>query len=113
MRKIDSVWTTYLHHPYLNWQDDYPRYKAKNILGGIDIVVIKVLKPFVLNKNVMPACLPTKPVKPGSKCFSSGWGTTSPFRFGEKVFCNSISYALGFCAKFVCLYLGCGQRGSN
>ena len=34
-------------------------------------------KPFVLKRDhIQPACLPTKPVKIGARCFTSGWGKT-------------------------------------
>ena len=71
-----------MHEPYLHWHDWEPRYKTKNTLG-IDIAVIKVLKAFIYNDIVMGACLPTEPVQPGSACFASGWGTTTPFIWGD------------------------------
>ena len=53
-----------------------PRHKTKGTRP--DIVVIKLKEPFDLNDYVKPACLPTKPIKAGSKCFVSGWGHTKP-----------------------------------
>ena len=59
-----------------------PRHKTKggDGIGGDrpDIVVIKLKEPFELNDYVKPACLPTKPIKAGSKCFVSGWGHSKP-----------------------------------
>ena len=53
-----------------------PRHKIEGTRP--DIVVIKLKEPFDLNDYVKPACLPTKPIKAGSKCFVSGWGHTKP-----------------------------------
>ena len=39
-----------------------------------DIVLMKLVSPFTLNKYVKPACLPSKAITPDSKCYASGWG---------------------------------------
>ena len=70
--------------PYLHYTDDTPQVRTKNVLG-IDIVVIKVLEPFIYNHIVSPACLPIEPIQPGSVCYVSGWGTTKPLIFGKGV----------------------------
>ena len=41
---------------------------------NIDIVLMKLVSPFTLNKYVKPACLPNKAITPDSKCYASGWG---------------------------------------
>ena len=71
-----------MREPYLHWKDEMPHVKTKNPVG-IDFVVIKVLEPFVFNHIVMGACLPSEPVKPGSDCHASGWGSTKPIIFGN------------------------------
>ena len=58
-----------------------PRHKTKGTRP--DIVVIKLKEPFELNDYVKPACLPTKPIKAGSKCFVSGWGHSKPLTHEE------------------------------
>ena len=44
--------------------------------GYPDIVILKVNKPFDINDNVKPACLPTRPVPYDTPCVVSGWGDT-------------------------------------
>jgi len=39
-----------------------------------DITLIKLKKPVVFNKYVMPACLPSTDPKVGSDCYITGWG---------------------------------------
>ena len=47
-----------------------------------DLVILKLRRPFNLVEGlVQPACLPSKAVKHGDTCFTSGWGQTS---FPEK-----------------------------
>ena len=43
-----------------------------------DVAIIEFVTPFELNQNIVPACLPTKPVSSGTVCYASGWGITSP-----------------------------------
>uniref|UniRef100_A0A8D2L2U6 Peptidase S1 domain-containing protein n=1 Tax=Varanus komodoensis TaxID=61221 RepID=A0A8D2L2U6_VARKO len=42
-----------------------------------DIMLIKLLIPACLTKNVQPLSLPTRCPVPGTKCLVSGWGTTT------------------------------------
>ena len=45
---------------------------------GVDLYILELESPFTLIKNlVQPACLPSKPLKYGDTCFTSGWGQTS------------------------------------
>ncbi|XP_062996664.1 trypsin-like [Elgaria multicarinata webbii] len=41
-----------------------------------DIMLVKLLTPVFINKNVQPLTLPTNCVPPGSYCVLAGWGTT-------------------------------------
>ena len=42
-----------------------------------DVVILELQKPFdIIEGLIQPACLPSKPVKPGARCFSSGFGNT-------------------------------------
>ena len=72
-----------MHGRWLDWKEEEPLHKLK--ISGIDIVVIKVVTPFVFNDIVNAACLPTQPIQPGSECYPSGWGTTLPWNFQGKV----------------------------
>ena len=40
-----------------------------------DLVVFELRTPFKRTETVGPACLPKKPVEPGSFCYASGWGS--------------------------------------
>lgn len=40
--------------------------------------MLEVEEPFELNKNVTPACLPSRSAHPNKRCVVSGWGNTSP-----------------------------------
>jgi len=41
-----------------------------------DIMLLKLERPLTFNDGVSPVCLPPqfKPVAPGTRCFSTGWG---------------------------------------
>jgi len=39
-----------------------------------DITLLKLSRPAIFNKYVMPACLPTTDPKVGSDCYITGWG---------------------------------------
>ena len=41
-----------------------------------DIALLILESPFEINEHVKPACLPNKPIPPGTKCYLSGWGQT-------------------------------------
>ena len=41
-----------------------------------DIALLVLESPFEINEHVKPACLPNKPIPPGTKCYLSGWGQT-------------------------------------
>ena len=78
MRRIKKVWSTFQNGPILDPLDSSPSTPPKKILNWRpDIVVMKLRAAFELNKFVMPVCLPKKEVKPGTKCFASGWGNIS------------------------------------
>ena len=47
--------------------------------------MIELRQPFIFNNYVQPACLPTKKIKPGSTCYTSGWGSTKATKIDEKV----------------------------
>ncbi|XP_028652793.1 plasminogen [Erpetoichthys calabaricus] len=52
----------------------------KLVLGpnGVDIALIKLSRPAIINKAVLPACLPKKDymVPTGTECYVTGWGET-------------------------------------
>ncbi|KAG2468018.1 PLMN protein, partial [Polypterus senegalus] len=52
----------------------------KLVLGpnGVDIALIKLARPAIINKAVLPACLPKKDymVPTGTECYVTGWGET-------------------------------------
>ena len=51
-------------------------HESKHAFPFFDMVVIEFEEPFVLRPGLIePACLPTKEVKIGTKCYASGWGT--------------------------------------
>ena len=42
-----------------------------------DMVILELQSPFdIIEGLIQPACLPSKPIKPGARCFGSGWGYT-------------------------------------
>jgi len=46
--------------------------------GKPDFIIMELKRPFTLIEGfVQPACLSSKPLKPGQQCFASGWGHTS------------------------------------
>ena len=60
--------------------------------GKPDLVILELRRPFTLVEGfVQPACLPSKPVKHGDTCFTSGWGQTS---FPEATPANNLKVAL-------------------
>ena len=77
-RIIEKVWTTYQSQPILSSLDEKLPPPVINNEQRPDIAVIKLTKPFDLNKYVIPVCLPEKELEPGSECFASGWGHTKP-----------------------------------
>ena len=44
-----------------------------------DIAIIELQNEFVLTDKILPACLPTKSIVPGTLCYASGWGVTKPW----------------------------------
>ena len=48
-----------------------------------DIVIIELKTQFFPTDEILPACLPTKPIEPGSLCYASGWGVTQPWKIGS------------------------------
>ena len=48
-----------------------------------DIAIIELQNEFVLTDEILPACLPTKSIDPGSLCYASGWGVTQPWKIGS------------------------------
>ena len=48
-----------------------------------DIAIIEVKSPFILINGIKPACLPAKPIEPGSMCYASGWGITKSTNLQE------------------------------
>ena len=51
-------------------------HKSKHPYPDFDMLIIEFEEPFVLRPGLIePACLPTKEVKIGTKCYASGWGT--------------------------------------
>ena len=50
-----------------------------------DIAIIELQNEFVLTDNILPACLPTKPIVPGTLCFASGWGVTKSWEAGSNL----------------------------
>ena len=44
-----------------------------------DFAIIELETPFKFNENIRPACLPAKPVEPGTTCYISGWGRDIPY----------------------------------
>ena len=52
----------------------YPRFHS-------DLVVLELDEPFPYKQGkIKPACLPTLPVEFGSRCYTSGWGSSSCYR---------------------------------
>ena len=49
-----------------------------------DIVVLELERPFDITDHIKPACLPTKPIVPRSRCYATGWGLTQPWKIGEE-----------------------------
>ena len=48
-----------------------------------DIAIIELQYEFVLTDQILPACLPTKPIVPGTLCYASGWGVTQSWKTGS------------------------------
>jgi Trypsin len=75
--------------PYIEATQQMRNVIAINRLGGnmaytgnltnylFDIAVLEVDVPFILNKQVIPAKLPTVNTPVGTNLFVSGWGATS------------------------------------
>ena len=75
---MSKVFCTFLEAPLMYSFDSLPQiYNFRP-----DIVVIELERPFQITDRVKPACLPAKPVVPGSRCYASGWGLTKPWRIG-------------------------------
>ena len=50
-------------------------HESKYSFPKMDMVVVEFEKPFNLKPGLIePACLPTKKVEIGTKCYVSGWG---------------------------------------
>ena len=50
-------------------------HESKHAFPFFDMVIIEFEEPFILRYGLIePACLPTKEVKIGTKCYASGWG---------------------------------------
>ncbi|XP_029027055.1 transmembrane protease serine 13a isoform X2 [Betta splendens] len=49
-----------------------------NKTNDMDIALLRLTSPVNLNENLQPVCLPTfdQPLPPGTKCWTSGFGTT-------------------------------------
>ena len=59
--------------------------------GKPDFVILYFRRPFTLVEGlVQPACLPSKPVKHGDTCYTSGWGQIS---YPEAIPANNIKVA--------------------
>ena len=53
-------------------------HKSKHPYPNFDMLIIEFEEPFVLIPGLIePACLPTKEVKIGTKCYASGWVTAN------------------------------------
>ena len=50
-----------------------------------DIAIIELENNFFLNGEILPACLPTKSIVPGTLCFASGWGVTKSWEAGSNL----------------------------
>ena len=53
------------------------------ILTRPDIAIIELRTEFALTDEILPACLPTKSIEPGSLCYASGWGVSQPWKVGS------------------------------
>ncbi|XP_006116926.4 trypsin-like [Pelodiscus sinensis] len=69
----------------------HPKYNSAS--KDNDIMLIKLLTPANINRNVQPLALPTSCPAAGQDCVVSGWGTTkSPeLRFPPVLYCGNIS----------------------
>ena len=57
--------------------------QIKGILTRPDIAIIELQTEFVLTDEILPACLPTMSIEPGSLCYASGWGVSQPWKVGS------------------------------
>ena len=77
-----NVFLPFRKHPLQHSFENLPR----QILGMIprpDIAIIELQNEFILTDEILPACLPTKPIDPGSLCYGSGWGVTQSWKVGS------------------------------
>ena len=77
---MSKVFCTFLQAPLMYSFDNLPQ--IYNIRP--DIVVIELKLPFDITDHIKPACLPTKPIVPGSRCYATGWGLTQPWKIIEE-----------------------------
>lgn len=66
---------------------EYPHYDTKTT--DSDIALLKLSKPVKFTDEILPACLPTDPVKVNTRCYVTGWGDTkgtmSSSKFWESI----------------------------
>ena len=78
-----EVFVIFHKEPVMHSHKNLPKSPIKGKLIKLDIVVIELEQSFVFNDYIKPACLPTKPIDPGTVCYASGWGLTYHYKFSD------------------------------
>lgn len=73
----------------------HPSYRARPVAHN-DFCLLKVAEPIVFSEHVTPVCLPEgdgSDEAPGTKCWVTGWGSTSPARGDFESFIREVKAA--------------------
>lgn len=80
---IYKIFVTFRKEPVMHSLKNLPKSPITGKYTKPDIVVIELEQSFVFNDYIKPACLPTKPIDPGTVCYASGWGLTYHWKLSD------------------------------